>query len=132
MNPKDFEEFIFSSPTTGTPVYTWFLKSFIPSDDDTPEPKCVFTHSDFRPANIRVVEEAGRLVVSGIIDWEFSGFYPDYWECLKSPTQCRHGKTRTGINTFLSRCHRFIIHKDGFWTESGIGLLKPCDIENTF
>ncbi len=83
MDPNDFDEFIFSSPTTGSPVYISFLKNFVLSDSDGPQPKCVFTHSDLRPANIRVVEEAGRWVISGIIDWEFSGFYPDYWESLK-------------------------------------------------
>lgn len=71
------------NPTTTKPLYISFLKNFIPSDSGSPEPKCVFTHSDLRPANIRVVERDGKWVISSIIDWEFSGFYPDYWESLK-------------------------------------------------
>ncbi|RMZ68425.1 kinase subdomain-containing [Pyrenophora seminiperda CCB06] len=35
-----------------------------------------FTHGDFNPCNVLVHE--GRVV--GIIDWEFSGWYPPYWE----------------------------------------------------
>lgn len=40
----------------------------------------VFTHGDFRPANIIV--KNGR--VAAIIDWEMAGWYPDYWEFAKA------------------------------------------------
>lgn len=36
----------------------------------------VFTHGDLTPRNIMVQE--GRI--TGIIDWETAGWYPDYWE----------------------------------------------------
>lgn len=39
-------------------------------------PPPVFTHADLNPSNILV---HGSEVV-GIIDWEFSGWYPHYWE----------------------------------------------------
>lgn len=39
-----------------------------------------FTHSDIHPNNILI--EEGRL--SGIIDWECTGFMPEYWECTKA------------------------------------------------
>ncbi|WPB04332.1 uncharacterized protein RHO25_008978 [Cercospora beticola] len=39
-------------------------------------PPVVFTHGDLNPANILVHQ--GRI--SGIIDWEFAGWYPHYWE----------------------------------------------------
>ncbi|KAG9942170.1 kinase subdomain-containing protein, partial [Aureobasidium melanogenum] len=39
-------------------------------------PPPVFTHADLNPGNILV---RGTNVV-GIIDWEFSGWYPHYWE----------------------------------------------------
>lgn len=39
-------------------------------------PAPVFTHSDLNPFNILV---RGDQIVS-IIDWEFSGWYPPYWE----------------------------------------------------
>lgn len=39
-------------------------------------PPPVFTHGDLNPFNILV--RGGKVV--GIIDWEFSGWYPHYWE----------------------------------------------------
>ncbi|ROT42209.1 kinase-like protein [Sodiomyces alkalinus F11] len=43
---------------------------------DGPWPPPVFTHGDLNPSNILV---RGDRVV-GIIDWEFAGWYPHYWE----------------------------------------------------
>lgn len=82
MTPKDFEDFLFSKPHFGSPIFIDFLRNFSPSDQT--EPSCVFTHGDFRPANIHVEQnEDGGWRVVGIIDWESSGFYPEYWESLK-------------------------------------------------
>ena len=39
--------------------------------------RAVFTHGDIAPRNI-VVDENGNI--TGIIDWEWAGWYPDYWE----------------------------------------------------
>lgn len=38
-----------------------------------------FTHADIALRNIRVKD--GRI--AGIIDWEFAGWYPEYWEYTK-------------------------------------------------
>ncbi|KAJ5420905.1 hypothetical protein N7465_003424 [Penicillium sp. CMV-2018d] len=38
--------------------------------------RSVFTHADLNPRNIII--DRGRL--SGIVDWECAGFYPEYWE----------------------------------------------------
>ncbi|OAR00252.1 hypothetical protein LLEC1_03469 [Akanthomyces lecanii] len=40
----------------------------------------VLTHNDFDPRNILV---QGAKVVA-ILDWEFSGYYPEYWEYCKA------------------------------------------------
>lgn len=41
---------------------------------------CVkFTHADLNPSNIQY--HNGRIM--GIIDWEFAGWYPEYWEYTK-------------------------------------------------
>ncbi|KAG4430264.1 hypothetical protein IFR05_014260 [Cadophora sp. M221] len=82
ITPKDFEDFIFSNPNSGSTIYLKFLRRFYPSDQ--PVPDCVFTHGDIRPANIKVTQnEDGSWRVLGIVDWEYSGFYPAYWESLK-------------------------------------------------
>ncbi|KAF2772401.1 hypothetical protein EJ03DRAFT_324815 [Teratosphaeria nubilosa] len=39
----------------------------------------VFTHGDMSPRNIMVDE---RLQITGIVDWEAVGWYPDYWEYI--------------------------------------------------
>ena len=39
-----------------------------------------FTHADFHPLNILI--DQGRL--SGIVDWECAGFFPEYWEYTKA------------------------------------------------
>ncbi|KAK3319030.1 kinase-like domain-containing protein [Apodospora peruviana] len=39
-----------------------------------------FTHADIAPRNIRVGKD-GKI--TGIIDWEFAGWYPEYWEYVK-------------------------------------------------
>ncbi|GMF71415.1 hypothetical protein AFCA_001089 [Aspergillus flavus] len=41
--------------------------------------RSVFTHADLHPSNILI--DRGRL--SGIVDWECAGFYPEYWEFTK-------------------------------------------------
>ncbi|KAF5586671.1 serine threonine kinase [Fusarium subglutinans] len=43
---------------------------------DGPWPPPVFTHGDLNPFNILVREDQ----VVGIVDWEFAGWYPYYWE----------------------------------------------------
>lgn len=40
----------------------------------------VFTHRDLRLHNIMVNDGS----VSGVLDWEFSGWYPEYWEFSKA------------------------------------------------
>lgn len=49
-------------------------KMVIKQDESWPGP--VFTHGDLNPSNVLI--RNGRVV--GIIDWEFSGWYPHYWE----------------------------------------------------
>ncbi|OQE04996.1 hypothetical protein PENVUL_c028G09427 [Penicillium vulpinum] len=41
--------------------------------------RSIFTHADLQPRNI-IIDE-GRL--SGIVDWECTGFYPEYWDFTK-------------------------------------------------
>ncbi|PGH21488.1 hypothetical protein AJ80_03156 [Polytolypa hystricis UAMH7299] len=42
---------------------------------------CVFfAHADLKPGNVLV--HSGRL--SGFVDWEFAGWYPEYWEYSKA------------------------------------------------
>ncbi|EPS98089.1 hypothetical protein FOMPIDRAFT_1127287 [Fomitopsis schrenkii] len=50
----------------------------------------VFTHGDLNPSNILVSISGGELDdarVTGVLDWEMSGWRPAYWEYVK----CMHG-----------------------------------------
>jgi serine/threonine protein kinase len=42
--------------------------------------RIMFTHSDLTPRNIMIND--GRIVA--ILDWEFAGWYPEYWEFVKA------------------------------------------------
>lgn len=43
------------------------------------------THGDIRPDNILVqYVTPDMLKISGLVDWELSGAYPEYWEYVKS------------------------------------------------
>ena len=47
--------------------------------------KIVFTHADLNPRNILVQRNGrGGWEVSGIVDWETSGYYPEYWDYTKA------------------------------------------------
>src|SRR5437762_6579058 len=53
-----------------------FLRSIYRDDH-----RILFTHSDISPRNIMVSEEGH---ITGIIDWEYAGWYPEYWEAAKA------------------------------------------------
>ena len=77
----EFEDFVFSNPHFGGSVYIKLLRGMLQSH----KPSVVFSHGDLRPANIMVQpDQQGGYNVSAILDWEMSGFYPDYWESVKA------------------------------------------------
>lgn len=51
--------------------------------------KIVFTHADLNPRNIlvgQITKSDGSTDwrVTGIVDWETGGYYPEYWDCTKA------------------------------------------------
>jgi aminoglycoside phosphotransferase len=77
MSVEEFESFAFNWPTS-TP-YIALLRSMLPKSANI-----VFTHGDIRPANIIVRRDDSRTwSVAALIDWDSSGFYPEYWEAIK-------------------------------------------------
>ena len=77
---RGFEDFIFDGSNTATPLYTGLLRSIMPQST-----RIMLTHGDIRPANIMVRQCDDTIwTVTAIIDWESSGFYPDYWEAVKA------------------------------------------------
>ncbi|KAJ5351234.1 hypothetical protein N7452_000208 [Penicillium brevicompactum] len=50
-----------------------------------PEDKLVFTHGDIAPRNI-IIDEEGH--VAAVLDWEYAGWYPVWWEFVKAYEFC--------------------------------------------
>ncbi|EPE32980.1 Protein kinase-like (PK-like) [Glarea lozoyensis ATCC 20868] len=76
----EFEDFQFSIPPYSRMPWIMFLRSLLPSASSG----TVFTHGDVRTANIMVDrDESGDYFVTGVIDWETSEFYPEYFESSK-------------------------------------------------
>ncbi|CCL98373.1 uncharacterized protein FIBRA_00368 [Fibroporia radiculosa] len=80
-NEADFNDFLLSRTSSrAAQGYRRWLRSLTKDDH-----RIVLTHGDFHPRNIMVTDDSsGRATVSGIIDWEACGFYPEYWELLKA------------------------------------------------
>lgn len=60
------------------------------------EHRTVLAHGDLSPRNIIIKD--GRI--QGLLDWEFSGWYPEYWEYVKffdRHTDCKDWKDYAGI-----------------------------------
>ena len=47
------------------------------------EGKVYFTHADLHRSNIMISGPPGFRRISGILDWEQCGWYPEYWEYCK-------------------------------------------------
>ena len=77
----DFWDFQYSEAPVGSPVYLTLLGKITRPLQAS---RCVFTHGDLRTSNIIVrAGEDGSYDISGIVDWEMSGFYPEDFECTK-------------------------------------------------
>ncbi|KAG9496254.1 hypothetical protein J7337_012838 [Fusarium musae] len=74
-------------PFEGEASFSQYLRH--PDDPARRGHKVVLTHADLNLRNI-LVDKVTRLdgtrgwAVSGIVDWENSGFYPEYWDCTKA------------------------------------------------
>lgn len=80
MNETEFQDFIFSGSKNASAMFAGILRDMMPKSPT----KIVFTHGDVRPANIMVERVDGGAWKMCIIDWESSGYYPEYWESIKA------------------------------------------------
>ncbi|OJD15020.1 hypothetical protein AJ78_04705 [Emergomyces pasteurianus Ep9510] len=86
-NEAQFNQFLLSGNRTPvTTPYVEFVRPMLRDDHHI-----VMTHGDLHPRNIMVVREQDQsrstthdIRVTGIIDWELGGAYPEYWEFVKS------------------------------------------------
>lgn len=77
----EFNDFLLRRPRQGfsTSYVTW-LQPRLRQDH-----RIVLTHGDLNPKNIILLDGANDTVsISGIVDWEMGGWYPEYWDSLKA------------------------------------------------
>lgn len=98
----EFEDFMFLSSRPGGPVFVELLRQLSPCLSSPPN--IVFTHGDLRPDNITVeIIDCNQYAVTGLLDWEYSGFYPDYYEAVRC-TNCLSLCEGNGWFLFLPDC----------------------------
>ncbi|EGD84522.1 hypothetical protein H112_08229 [Trichophyton rubrum D6] len=79
---KAFNDLQFSAKHRASPCYAKLLHSFLEMPNKSLR-GAVFTHGDLKKSNIMVKqtsEDPNQYTITGIIDWEDSGFYPEYYE----------------------------------------------------
>ncbi|KAF2671111.1 hypothetical protein BT63DRAFT_453495 [Microthyrium microscopicum] len=111
---EGFESFQFSDPNYGSEVSITFLRRMLPSD----KPEIVFTHGDLHLENIVVNDSpSGDFSIVGLIDWEHSGFYPDWWESVRM-TNCLSTNEKSDWFYWLPECvspkrfaHRWLLDR---------------------
>ena len=85
-----FSDFLCRQPRRTQTAWIRMVRSLMSDDHGL-----VMTHGDLHPRNIMVQwepergkedqpEDQGRLRVTALIDWEFGGWYPAYWEFVKA------------------------------------------------
>lgn len=79
---------------------SWSWRRRVPDPQSIPDPwrdllsdngSIVFTHGDLHRGNI-IVSATSPTKIVAIIDWQLSGWYPDYWEYCKALFTAEWGK----------------------------------------
>ncbi|KKY25339.1 putative phosphotransferase enzyme family protein [Phaeomoniella chlamydospora] len=76
-NEGEFNTFLIRSFATSSPLLM-AIRSQLRTDH-----RIVLSHGDFRPANIMVSLDSNRRV-TGLLDFEAFGWYPEYWDYVKA------------------------------------------------
>lgn len=87
----EFNEFLCTQTGRSNTPWIRMIHSFMRDDH-----AIVLTHGDLHPRNIMVVWEGAMSIgdtssalesdirITSILDWEMSGWYPEYWEFVKA------------------------------------------------
>ncbi|KAI0633085.1 kinase-like protein [Trametes polyzona] len=82
-NPQEFKDAIFAQTSSLYFAHRMPTLKRLAEPVNAKQHRVCFTHADLAARNVLVKD--GRL--SGIIDWEFSGWYPEYWELVSMECQ---------------------------------------------
>ncbi|PYI24696.1 hypothetical protein BO99DRAFT_478261 [Aspergillus violaceofuscus CBS 115571] len=102
LTVDEFEDFLFNSDRPGGEVFVEVLRQ-LSLATQLPSPAIVFTHGDLRPENIAVNYENNEWTISGLIDWEYSGFYPKYYQAIRC-TNCMAPYKEKDWYLFIPNC----------------------------
>lgn len=78
VDEKQFNDFLLRR-SHSSPNYIDYLTTSLPTDH-----RIVMTHGDLHPRNLLVHQEGDSLDIAGVVDWEFGGGYPEYWEYVQA------------------------------------------------
>ena len=81
---KEFNDLLLAAATRQSPdrevvVVDGLYRDYLPDSGNI-----FFAHGDLTLGNIMISDEPGPRKIAAIIDWEQSGWYPEYWEYCKS------------------------------------------------
>ncbi|KAF8055452.1 kinase-like protein, partial [Lyophyllum atratum] len=78
---SEFNDFLLRNPREHISTsYMKWLRTYLVDDH-----RIVLSHGDLNPKNIILLDgKDDSISVSGIIDWEMGGWYPEYWDSLKA------------------------------------------------
>ena len=83
----EFNQWILSDLHSGLPAPHRYYAERALTDGH----EIVFTHSDFSSRNI-LVDENNDYQVTAILDWEFAGWYPEWWEYFRAYKRFNRGQ----------------------------------------
>lgn len=97
---EQFDDFLFSCVRYGSNSYLKFLRKFTCETSS----KVCLSHGDVQQDNIMVQRnDNGVYEISGLLDWEFSGFYPSHYESTKA-TNCLSTNETSDWYDYLPSC----------------------------
>lgn len=104
QNEEDFNSFLRSGKPDGQPED---LKALIEMPKKTRHDTC-FTHGDAAPRNVMIRKDPeGEYHVAPLIDFEMSGFFPEYWEYVTAKVPVDGWGPQywnTEVDKFLKQC----------------------------
>ncbi|KAJ3740055.1 kinase-like domain-containing protein [Lentinula detonsa] len=94
--------------------------------------RITFTHSDLNPHNILVKDDH----LAAIIDWEFAGWYPEYWEYTQLVMQNLHLRPREEfwkrVGFFSGQYIEELKLERALWHSTGDMSIAPGVIPNDY
>ena len=80
---KDFHDHLLAAATRQKPGPELITGPYLYRESFSDTCAIYFTHGDLSLGNILISGDPGSHRISSVVDWEQSGWYPEYWEYCK-------------------------------------------------